>query len=415
MSVGLIRLAVAIRSLARLRRTSEDPGGVALGVFASCLSEIGTNRMIVLRIHREVLSPIAVGGWRPMVLVPGDWPELPESAQRACLLHELDHLARRDDRGKLLGELVRSAFFFHPGVAWLLARIDREAELLSDEAAVRRGIDPRDFARTLLEFARKPGRLRTPALPLFSRGSIGDRIRRLLEDDMPRTLAPASPGRILGPSLILIALAVPIGGLRVRAVEPGDPPRVEDVNRQDAENAKEEKRKAVVVGRVDDSDGHPIEGADVLVVVDGKEVRKISGRTDGNGDFRVEAPEGLSQYAVFVHKAGYAVSTRTNFVGRERSNAFRLARPSPFVARFVNREGNPLVGATVRVEITSYSTTSGDHTMTSFAYYRPRHLEGTAFAGLLEAKTDTSGLAKVPNLQEGVAARLEIVAADGCG
>src|SRR5262249_58790007 len=106
-----------------------------------------------------VRSPLAWGRWGRAVLAPPGWPDLPEPARRGTLLHELAHLARRDDWLALLLGLARTAFFFHSLVHWLLGRIECERELLCDERAVARGIDRRDYARLLLEFARQPAPL----------------------------------------------------------------------------------------------------------------------------------------------------------------------------------------------------------------------------------------------------------------
>ena len=120
---GLVWGACAVRRRASTRRRggrSRQPAGEDTSrLLARCANELSLRRNAEIATHPEVRAPIALGGRRPLILVPSDWDTLPEPAQRACLLHELAHLARRDDLVKLARELVRVPFFFHPLVAWL--------------------------------------------------------------------------------------------------------------------------------------------------------------------------------------------------------------------------------------------------------------------------------------------------------
>src|SRR5207248_2488523 len=118
------------------------------------------------------------------------WTELAAPMQRGCFFHELAHVARRDAWWALLLELVRAVFFFHPLVRWLLARLEQERELLCDEVAVARGIDPHDLARLLLELARQPGRLGPAVLGFGKRRTVKARIHHLLEENMERRIRP---------------------------------------------------------------------------------------------------------------------------------------------------------------------------------------------------------------------------------
>jgi hypothetical protein len=126
-------------------------------------------------------------------------------------------------------ELLRAAFFFHPMVRWLLALLECERELLCDEAAVARGVDPRDYAHMLLEFARRSGGLLASgvgnhplAIPFLTRGTLMARIDHLLEDDMKRWLSPLPTRRVLALAGVVLGLALSLGSARVIAVATGD-------------------------------------------------------------------------------------------------------------------------------------------------------------------------------------------------
>src|SRR5207245_1730897 len=110
--------------LERMRRTALPVQGNSLQVLQACVARLALRRKAILAAHATVCSPITLGLHRPMILVPPSWSDLPEPVQRASLLHELAHLARYDDWSALALELVRSIFFFHPLVLWLLGRIE---------------------------------------------------------------------------------------------------------------------------------------------------------------------------------------------------------------------------------------------------------------------------------------------------
>lgn len=182
--------------LRRLQRGAVDVQGLAAETFAICRAELHVRGKVRLRMHPRVRSPVLLGLFRPAILVPPDWPRLSVDMQRAVLLHELAHVRRRDHWLAPLLETIRVVFFFHPLVRWLLGRLEYECELLCDEVVVGRGVDRRDYARMLLEFARQSGRFGLPRLsgssylPIGRRRTVKARIHHLLEENMERWMKP---------------------------------------------------------------------------------------------------------------------------------------------------------------------------------------------------------------------------------
>lgn len=226
--------------LRRLRYGSEEISRAAADVFAACRGEIGVRDAVRLAAHPLVRSPVLIGLIRPLILVPLDWPCLPADVQRAGLLHELAHVRRRDHWLAPLLHLLRVGFFFHPFVHWLLTRLEREREWLCDEMVVARGIDRRDYARILLEFARQSGRFALPrfsGLPIGRRRTIKARIHHLLEENMERWISPL-PRRwaaLLGIALLTLGLGA--ASYRVMAVE----------EKQRNAESEQKKRKRIAV------------------------------------------------------------------------------------------------------------------------------------------------------------------------
>jgi hypothetical protein len=203
----------------------------------------------------EVGAPIVLGGSRPLVVVPPDFVALPETLRRAALRHELAHLRRGDDLMRPFEALVRAAFWFHPLVRWLVGRIDRERELLCDEVALADGTSPREFARLLLEFARRPRvRLGAAAIPLFGRGTVGTRIERLLDDRQRRWMAPLPRGRasMLGLGALLALLGV--GSVRVVG---DDRPRDDPARSVPADEARAPGQEVEDKGQNREDDAQP--------------------------------------------------------------------------------------------------------------------------------------------------------------
>ncbi len=224
----LARWAIGWLCLRRLRQAALPLTGWSADRFAACREEMGLHCRVILGSHPRVRSPVLCGVWRPAVLVPPDWPDLTEEAQRGALLHELAHLARGDHWQKPLLQVVRIAFFFHPLVRWLLARLEKEGEILCDETAVAHGIDPSAFARLLLDFARRGGRLGPALLDFGKRATVQARIHHLLEENMERWLSPLPRRRALLLAALVLGLATALGSLGLRAREtegPSSPPR----------------------------------------------------------------------------------------------------------------------------------------------------------------------------------------------
>ena len=350
----LARLAAGRWALARIRRSATPVEGAGRATFEAARRDARLDgRAVGLATHPGVGSPIVLGGRRPTVLVPDDWAAWPPASQRACLLHELAHLGRRDDAWKLLAELIRAPFWFHPGVAWLQARLDREAELACDEATVAQGVLPRDLARLLLDFARRPHRLDPrdhrvvpSSLAFFGRATVSTRITRLLEDDMPRTSTRPPRIQLLGLVTLLTGLSVAIGGARVGAIEP---PPVPPPQAPQAPSAAPGRSFTVVVK---DAEGRPVEGATVAagVVTPGSPPDVTLSRTGADGVARFDRRPQAGIWVV-ASKPGSSFASRNLF---DESGAIptplTLPAASPLVGTVNDNDGRPIEGAEVRVD-----------------------------------------------------------------
>jgi TonB family protein len=91
---------------------------------------------VTLLLSDDVTSPVTFGWRDPVVLLPANFEELPESMQDAILCHELLHVERRDWLFTLAEEVVRAVLWFHPAIWWVIGEIQLAREQTVDRAVI---------------------------------------------------------------------------------------------------------------------------------------------------------------------------------------------------------------------------------------------------------------------------------------
>jgi beta-lactamase regulating signal transducer with metallopeptidase domain len=99
-----------------------------------------------------VSVPVALGVFRPVIIVPSYWHKWDEPTLRAVIAHEMSHVARHDALTQRLALIHRAIFWFSPLAWWLDRALADAAEGASDEAALVAGADQAFYAETLLGF-----------------------------------------------------------------------------------------------------------------------------------------------------------------------------------------------------------------------------------------------------------------------
>jgi TonB family protein len=100
-----------------------------------------------------VQQPVTLGVRRPLVLLPRRFADLSADAQRAVACHELFHVKRHDWMWTVFEAVMRVLFWFHPGVWWLVDRVQLLREQVIDELVIRRSPSRRDYMLALMTFA----------------------------------------------------------------------------------------------------------------------------------------------------------------------------------------------------------------------------------------------------------------------
>jgi uncharacterized protein (TIGR03435 family) len=171
-------------------------------------------RTAQLLLSEDIASPMAVGFWRPAVILPTALPDQLETAElEHVLLHETAHIARKDDWTNLAGRVLGAALALHPVAVWILRQIEREREMACDDWVVARTGAAKPYAASLARMfeMRWSRRKDPPHLKLASgifggRGRVSERIEILLTR-RPEFSAQVSLARVTGSAIVLLVCA----------------------------------------------------------------------------------------------------------------------------------------------------------------------------------------------------------------
>jgi hypothetical protein len=118
-------------------------------VSSSTVSDIAAS--VPVRSSPGLLEPGVVGLWRPILLLPAGIKErLTPPQLEAVLAHELCHVRRRDNLFASIHMIAEAAFWFHPLVWWIGARLMEERERACDEEVLRLGSEPHIYAEGIV-------------------------------------------------------------------------------------------------------------------------------------------------------------------------------------------------------------------------------------------------------------------------
>jgi len=150
----LARLIAGLAWVGRLRAAGSPASPRWQAAVDALALRLGAPRKLMVLSVERLATPLTVGWWRPVVLVPAALlAGMPAPLLEALLAHEIAHVARRDYLVNLIQACIEALLFFHPVVWWLSARLRAERELVADELAATVIGDPRRLARALQSLA----------------------------------------------------------------------------------------------------------------------------------------------------------------------------------------------------------------------------------------------------------------------
>ena len=158
----------------------------------------------------SAFEPGVVGIVRPVLLFPeGLVDRLTRAQLDAILAHERAHVRAHDNLLAVVHMAVEAIFWFHPLVWWIERRMIDERERACDEAVVRAGKRPADYAEGILAVCRWS--LESPVMCVsgVTGSDLRTRIEAILANRLGRRLRMT--GRLLLAGAALIVIGGPIG------------------------------------------------------------------------------------------------------------------------------------------------------------------------------------------------------------
>ena len=201
----LLRMVGGLWWVRRLQRQAWPEAAPHWQARAEVLArKLGLPRSVRVRLF-DGDAPLAIGWWRPMVLLPVALiARLPAGLLEALLAHELAHIRRHDYLVNLLQAVVEALLFYHPVVWWLSRRIRHERELIADDLAAEALGDRRSLALALSELDRMLGATAAGPIPRFAHAAHGGQLMSRIQ----HLLRPRQHPLAIGLSLPLLGLAL---------------------------------------------------------------------------------------------------------------------------------------------------------------------------------------------------------------
>ena len=184
--VGLmsLRLCLGLAWVGKLRRQAVAAPAIWQARLDALALRMGLRRSgeIPLKLHAGLASPVTVGFWRPVILLPAALLSgMPVALLEALLAHELAHVRRWDYLVNLLQSVAEALLFFHPVVWWLSARMRAEREQVADALAAQALQDPQQLATALHALSLQTAAPQHSGLLMSARGgALLTRIERLM-------------------------------------------------------------------------------------------------------------------------------------------------------------------------------------------------------------------------------------------
>ena len=209
-------------------------------------ANLGINRKVRVNTSLAADSPLVIGWFRPVVLIPASaFLHLTPEALEAVLAHELAHICRADYLANLLQSLGEALLFFHPAAWWLSRHVRELREHCCDDLAASLCGNPMALAQGLsaLERLRRtppPHAEPAPRLALgAAKGNLMPRITRLFRPQ--EAVLPSFRG------LALMLAAASLVGAATLAAQSASKPSAAPSTQLTADQAAEVKFDQVQV------------------------------------------------------------------------------------------------------------------------------------------------------------------------
>jgi beta-lactamase regulating signal transducer with metallopeptidase domain len=343
-----------------------------------------------LLVSPRVTSAVALGLWRPAIVLPVQAVESSERIRlRALLAHEWAHLHRGDLRMLALARLLLPVLYAHPLYWWLRRQIRMDQEFLADATAAEE-CGHQAYAESLVSWARllppTPSRM-TGVIGIWESPKLLTRRIAMLLDERNHVHTQSTRYWDWGAALTALALVAGLSLVTLRpgraadAAEPKAAQGTPDAALDTVAAVPELTRKPAslskgrgildVSGVCLDEQKRPVVDARLVLVFvnhdDGSQDELQELRSDAEGKFRFTQINTGKLFAtswtslqrlfqppvrklmVIAQAPGRATIERSMWTQQSGSQSFELIlRPAASLkGRIVDEQGRPIVGATV--------------------------------------------------------------------
>jgi HEAT repeat protein len=212
----LARLVVGLVTVQRIAgRASEVTDENWRAVTDRSIRALDVRVLVDVRSSEEVSMPFACGLTRPIIVLPANADSWNAQQKEAVILHELAHISRGDLAMNMVSHVVRAVYWLNPMV-WVAAyRLRVEGERACDDAVLRGGARPSDYADHLLSIVRAVGGSAVPnvALAMARRSDFEGRLLAILEPGISR--ARLTRVRAAGLAALFLATVTPLAAMTV--------------------------------------------------------------------------------------------------------------------------------------------------------------------------------------------------------
>jgi uncharacterized protein (TIGR03435 family) len=215
----LLPLVAVHRRVRRLgARASHWPEGERL---ATTVARRTSGRGTAVLLSTEIQVPMTYGALRPRIVLPVDAPEWPRAELRQALLHEMEHVRRRDWLVQMAVRVICACYWFHP-LAWSAwRRLRLECEQACDDAVLRE-TERTAYAEQLVMLARRLANVsNAPLLSMADGSHLSQRVSAVLDGRRARgRVGLAAAACSAGIALTMAALIAPIHAVGIAEPTP---------------------------------------------------------------------------------------------------------------------------------------------------------------------------------------------------
>jgi beta-lactamase regulating signal transducer with metallopeptidase domain len=171
-----------IRSL----RRSGLPWRRGQSVVETLALEAGIHRRVEVLLHEALRGPMTCGVVHPVIVLPWDAENWNQEDLNRAIVHELEHVRRRDPVSGCLARVASAVYWFHPMVWIARRRLVLEAERSCDDAVLRYS-EGTAYADQLVVLAKRlSAAQRLPFLAMANRADLATRVRAVLDSRQQR-------------------------------------------------------------------------------------------------------------------------------------------------------------------------------------------------------------------------------------